>query len=313
MSADDIPFPEEKSRAPEIPLDSPVRVGRILNVPIYEEALQWRLKIQPFSQGGFEARATLVDRNKLAGLIYSNQTRQRRPRDKDRDKTESESDRQKAAYRAARRVRHLCIEIRADRMLTLTSRGLLREFDQVIQAWKRFMRLVERAEAKFRYVAVPELHGSGEHFHIHVAINGYLKAELMRRCWQIALGGRGNERGQDALGNVDIKSRRYGKPGPSDSVKIARYLSKYITKGYLENHRFNRKRYWASRDIRLPEETGEWLSATEKSGVINELVERFGGSMFGSMISNGLYMPETGRPMIFMRWMPDMGELDVPF
>lgn len=28
---------------------------------------------------------------------------------------------------------------------------------------------------------------------------------------------------------------------------------------------------------------------------------------------NGFYMPQTGRPMIFMRWMPDMGELDVSF
>jgi hypothetical protein len=28
---------------------------------------------------------------------------------------------------------------------------------------------------------------------------------------------------------------------------------------------------------------------------------------------NGFYMPQTGRPMIFMRWMPDMRELDVSF
>lgn len=313
MSEGDIPFPETRPGAPEIPFDSPMRLGRIRNIPIYEQDFQWRLKIQPFSQGGFEAKATLVDRNKLAAMIYSNQTCPPRRKNKDRDKTEAEGDRLKSAYRAARKVRLLCIEIRADRMLTLTSRGLLKEFDQVIQAWKRFMRLVERAGTKFRYVAVPELHASGEHFHIHVALNGYLKADLMRRCWQIALGGKGNERGQDTLGNVDIKSRRYGKVGPSDSVRIARYLSKYITKGYLEHHRFNRKRYWASRNILLPDEQGEWMRSDSKAEALQELMERFGTPIMAESISKGLYMPETGRPMIFLRWMPDMGELDVPF
>lgn len=70
------------------------------------------------------------------------------------------------------------------------------------------MRLLESAGAKFDYIAVPELHKNGEHYHIHAAINGFVHANLLRRCWQIALGGKGDEKGRDALGNVDIKQSK---------------------------------------------------------------------------------------------------------
>ena len=83
---------------------------------------------------------------------------------------------------------------------------------------------------------MPELHKSDEHYHIHVAtINGFLKADLLRCCWQIALGGKGNERGSEALGNVDLKQqKRRAMDSIKQTVGIARYISKYISKSYLE-------------------------------------------------------------------------------
>ena len=48
--------------------------GLTINQPIYEQDLQWRLKIQPFTKGGFEAKAVLdqslfiTDRN--AAMIF---------------------------------------------------------------------------------------------------------------------------------------------------------------------------------------------------------------------------------------------------
>lgn len=55
------------------------------------------------------------------------------------------------------------------------------------------------------------------------------------------------------------------------------------------------------------------MQSDSKVEALQELMERFGASIVAESISKGLYMPETGRPLIFLRWMPDMGELDVPF
>jgi hypothetical protein len=231
------------------------------------------------------------------------QVKRSMPKEKDDDA--EKRDLEKCAYRAARRVRHLCLEIRADRLLTLTSRNKLKEYDDVTATWKRFMRILESAGEKFEYVAVPELHKNGEHFHIHAAINGFVRAEMLRRCWQIALGGKGDESGQNALGNVDIKhNKRKHYDKNRQTIGIARYISKYITKSYLEHHRFNRKRYWAPRSIKLPESSGEWMQAEYLAEAVTELHSRFDASVMIEANKNGIYITEANTPMIFFRYLP---------
>ncbi len=314
MSAEHIPFPGEKEGIPLLPAEHALRRNAPINQPIYERFYQWRLKIQPFSRGGFEAKATLVDRNGLNALISANQTRGPRTKPKEREEDKVMGDRIKAAQRAARKVRQLCIEIQADRLLTLTSRGLLTDLHKAAVTWKRFMRLLERAQAKFHYVAVPEFHSSGDHIHLHVAISGFARVDLLRRCWQIALGGKGNERGPDALGNVDIKYRHRGNIHPAKrSVGIARYLSKYITKDFERHYQFNRRRYWSPKGVKLPEQRGEWLKAEEIEDALKELYERFDPEIMSRVFSDSLFISRENRPMIFFRWIPDGDDLDIPF
>lgn len=299
--------------AKTLPPDHALVRGQPINQPIFDQDYQWRLKIQPFTQGGFEARAVLVNRNHLNRLVNANRERGKRIKPKERDHADIQRDREKAAYRAARKVRQFCIEIRADRLLTLTTRNLLKDYDALIATWKRFMRIVEAAGEKFDYVAIPELHKNGEHYHIHAAINGFIRAELLRRCWQIALGGRGDERGRHALGNVDIKQGRRGYQEPTKrAVCIARYISKYITKSYLEHHQFNRKRYWVPRTIKLPESAAEWMQAQTVAEAVQELHSRFDTAvMVEATKDNSLYISEANTPMIFLRYMPKAND-DLP-
>ena len=112
----------EEYQHPVLPSDHPYMRGLTINQPIYEQDLQWRLKIQPFTKGGFEAKAILVNRNALNRLVNANRDRGKRATPKERDEADILRDREKAAFRAARKVRHFAIEIRADRLLTLTSR-----------------------------------------------------------------------------------------------------------------------------------------------------------------------------------------------
>jgi hypothetical protein len=299
-----------------LPHDHPLVRGEPINTPIYVQDYQWRLKIQSFTQGGFEAKAVLVNRNQLSRLINLNRERGRRSKPKDKDEAATKRDLEKCGYRAARRVRQLCLEIRADRLLTLTSRNLLTEYDQLTATWKRFMRLLERAGEKFEYVAVPELHKNGEHYHVHAAINGFARVELLRRCWQIALGGKGDERGVNALGNVDIKStRKKGQHKSKQAIGVAKYISKYITKSYMEHHQFNRKRYWAPRSIKLPETTAEWLQAEHTADAVQEIYSRFDSAIMAEAVKDkSIYITEANVPMIFFRYLPNEEKpLPVPF
>lgn len=299
-----------------LPPTHPFMWGQPQNQPEYEQDYQWRLKVQPFTNGGFEVRTVLVNRNHLNRLVNANRLGGRRRTPKDKDEDEKLRDLKKCAYRASRKVRHLCLEIGADRLLTLTSRQLLTDYDQTTATWKRFLRVLEGVDVTLMYVAVPELHKNGEHFHIHAAINSHVRVEILRRCWQIALGGKGDERGQEALGNVDMKSSiRRGQSKSKQAVGVAKYISKYITKGYLEHHRFNRKRYWAPRSIKLPEASGEWMQAEYLVQVIEELKLRFDSAIIiQAMNDNSIYINESNTPLLFFRYMPDEDNpLPVPF
>lgn len=311
MDLDQFSRQDEEYRHAVLPRDHALVRGQPINQPIFEQDLQFRLKIQPFTLGGFEAKAVLVNRNALNRLVNANRERGLRSQPKERDAAAIQRDREKAAFRAATKVRHFAIEIRADRLLTLTSRGLLTDYDQVIATWKRFMRVLERADAKFEYIAVPELHSSGEHYHIHAAINGFLKVDLLRRCWQIALGGKGNERGSDALGNIDIKQQKRRVIDPiKQCVGIARYISKYITKSYLEHHQFNRKRYWVPRTIKLPESRGEWMMAETIAEALQELHVRFDSALMMEVTNDkSLYITDRNAAMIFFRYLPSESRL----
>ena len=315
INLDHFDLTEEHQHA-VLPPDHPYMWGQPINQPIFDQDLQWRLKIQPFTKGGFEAKAVLVNRNALNRLVNANRDRGKRAVPKERDEADILRDREKAAFRAARKVRHFAIEIRVDRLLTLTSRGLLTDYDQVIATWKRFMRILEAADAKFDYIAVPELHKSGEHYHIHAAINGFVKADLLRRCWQIALGGKGNERGSEALGNVDLKQqKRLTKDPIKQTVGIARYISKYITKSYLDHHQFNRKRYWVPRSIKLPESSGEWMRAETLAEAVQELYVRFDPAlMIEATKDQSLFITDRNTAMIFFRYLPNENNpLPTPF
>ena len=55
----------EENQHAVLPPDHPYMWGQTINQPIFDQDLQWRLKIQPFTKGGFEAKAVLVNRNAL--------------------------------------------------------------------------------------------------------------------------------------------------------------------------------------------------------------------------------------------------------
>ncbi len=102
--------------------------------------------------------------------------------------------------------------------------------------------MLSRGGYSMPYVAVLECQKRGA-IHPHLAVRGFQDIRLLRRCWYKIVG--------KAQGQVNVKGPR---PGTSP-VKLARYLSKYISKDIDSQPReFEEHRYFCSLGIRVPTE-----------------------------------------------------------
>lgn len=183
------------------------------------------VRLQPFSAGGFEgvcyyrARDSYVPRGVGNGLSPPGRT--------DVEKLEKQKEN---ARRAKQSVRRRAREIGVDRLVTLTTResnnkpvALLDRVAAFVKEYNRAMR--PSGKAALQYVAVPEPHPSNpHHWHVHMAIVGYLNIRVANVIWWRLCGGRG-------AGNIDIRKKRARCEG-ARSARIARYISKYITKNF---------------------------------------------------------------------------------
>jgi hypothetical protein len=195
-------------------------------------------RIQPFSGGGFEGMCYWRSKEAKWARRLPGSAIFKRERERDPDEAALSN-----ARRAKRRVRWLCREIAADRLLTLTTREESNSPIALLARFERFVRLYRKSlggEA-FHYVAVPEPHPSNPgHWHVHVAVKGYVHVNRARAIWWAVCGGRG-------MGNIDVRWIRARSSG-GRSEKIAHYISKYITKVFEEGLLIEgRHRYRASR------------------------------------------------------------------
>lgn len=278
--------------------DDPRRRGVPVNCPVYVDRYHYRASVQAFSGGGFEVTVKCVDAQQQA----ERKLLSRPPRFD--FYTESEADRaRKAAENALRakrraktRVRHVCKEMGADRLLTLTTREASNSPEVMLERWQRFCRLVERASGqRFDYVAVLEEHPSNRaHLHFHVAVSVFLNVDILRRCWWQVCGGR-------ATGNVHIK--RIGGPDAAKRItRVASYISKYLTKDTIV--RRHKKSYWASR-VKLAGVRRYWLKARTMDDVLRELVRDFGVRFEHCFLSSD--------QSVFWAYMPPGSSYATPF
>ena len=250
---------------------------RPINYPIYEEREHYLATVHGFEAGGFEATVRCVD---LQALVDARM----RPRGYRKPVEErSEKVMLRAVARAKKTVRHAVKNIGCDHLVTLTTREERNTPEDLNLQWKRFVRSYRQTTGgDFLYVAIPERHPSNpDHWHLHIAIRGRLKLKLARQLWWSCCGGRG-------LGNVDvqyIKVGAYTNGAPKGPLvraeKIARYISKYMTKDLIFAHRPDKKRYWRS-EFDMPSARHYWLrtrpgNSETLTAALTELVARFGG------------------------------------
>lgn len=187
----------------------------------------WALTVLEFPSGAVEARAIWCPPRR--GLTSSSSASEVAGPGGDSSPDPFSSERAlRSVMRARRSMRHRILALGADRMLTLTKRGKFPDLDSAWAAFRAFSRICTRFYgSRWSYVCVPELHADGT-YHFHLAIKGFYSAGLLRRFWFRALGGRGNERGEQTPGNIDLSVPRKRRGGPIRC--LARYMGKYMGK-----------------------------------------------------------------------------------
>jgi hypothetical protein len=272
--------------------------GRSINYPVYEKAHHFRVKVQEFSAGGYELVISSINMQRHADLAALHLKRgPRLERKGDQESIE------KARRTARKSVRLKCKEMGADHLVTFTTRATISR-DELKAAWGRFTdNVAYHLKRKFDYVCVCEPHPTNpEHLHLHAAIRGRLTPREMvifRRCWYIALGGTGKEKGSAALGGFNIRHIRVRGGALRVMDKIASYISKYITKDSYSL--FNKKRYWASR-INLLEARAYWLQADKLDEAWREVRQMF--DIFAPEIPKTDFFQARNMDLIWMRFIP---------
>lgn len=295
----DVPYHQEESF---------YRLGRIA-VPVgvnHENPRQFVMRIQPFESGGFEASINKVDLARVHSLVdelapVRTPGRREEPGERDPESI------LRSARRAKQKVRYISRNLGLDHLWTFTTRQDSNTRDFMARAWKRFCGKYHRRMPDglaFDYVAVLEPHPTNPaHLHLHIAVRGKHPVNLVRALWSEALAYEGVE------GNIDMKYIRV-RPGQSAPARIARYISKYITKDLSLLGDFNRKRYWASRDD-LPEASREVIEAASVEELKLKLRRRFAYLNWDAIESNGGVWERPDGLGLWFDWQPEWGPVDL--
>ncbi|MDP1718711.1 MAG: hypothetical protein Q8L40_11610 [Burkholderiales bacterium] len=303
---DDITF-AEAYRPPQVPPAerSPGDRDRPVNYPVYEDREHFLATVHGFGAGGFEASIREVD---LQALVNA------RMRPRGARKPESDRDPRdvvRSVARSRKTIRHCVKTIGADHMLTLTTREDENSPESLMVRFKRFVRAYRSfSKDAFDYVAVPERHPTNpKHWHLHIAVRGWVKLNIARQVWWNCCGGRG-------MGGIDVKRFKVschpnGSPkGPLvKSEMIARYLSKYMGKDLIFAHRPDKKRYWRS-EFDLPEARRYWLKTRPGGGdyglthALHEFLNKFG--LTGVGLSTFIFPDGSG---LWLSYNPDSSNL----
>lgn len=277
-----------------------------------DDRFQYRVKVQPAGQClEFVVRA--ADTRKAADADYRSWAGIPRGKRLPSEKTEEDrqDDLRRSTERAKRMARLLCLQLGADRLLTFTTRDVL-PLETLQVAWDRFCRMARTFDPSFAYIAVPEPHPSNEdHWHVHAAYRGWVNINVVRRMWHAALltvlgRGRGSDTsGARAPGNVDVQYRGRGAAGISRARRIAGYIGKYITKDLVQ--RFNKKRYWHTKGVRVPEAQRQWLEADNLDEALREVMRSY-----GLLVDGGLPVCKVWKPGNLAFFWVDVGKLPEP-
>ena len=147
--------------------------------------------------------------------------------------------------------------VKADHLLSCTYRENEIDLHKAWDDWRKFVRKVKETIGEFRYVVVAERQKRGA-IHFHAAVVGFQDVRMLRSVWRsVVVDGR----------NIDVQATRTDKGYQWKRHKLARYLSKYMSKEFDEDGLSGRHRYRCSQGILIPSVTSTFHVAMRFTGL----------------------------------------------
>jgi len=273
----------------------------------FDEQIQYRLKVRTFSSVPPEVTIQRISFEKDVRMYqnaYDNkQSRcgarggRRAPPDGERNPESIE----RSARRAKINIRLRVTELAPTNFCTFTTREHGPDYfsaDDWREIWGNFVRLIRMFGGEFEYVAVLERHPTNpEHLHLHCAFRGHWHYNLLRRFWHMAIcrfkGVKITKmiRGADAPGGIKDVPVKAARGSFKQFRKIARYISKYITKDAIAE--FARKSYLSSKGIQVEAAKVYWLDSLDYADAIREACLAVGQWDDVHGCAQKMFMPST--------------------
>jgi len=152
------------------------------------------------------------------------------------------------------------------------------DYSACSKALSQWLNNMRKHSPNLAYLIVPECHKDGAfHFHgLFANCEGLKIKDTGRTVIQKWIGDNGRKRYRKTKDKIYIFDRyKFGWMTATvvkDNVRVTKYITKYVTKE-LYSSTFNKKRYWASRNLLLPNVEVEMIDSSEWSGVRGELVD----------------------------------------
>lgn len=205
----------------------------------------YKYKVYSYSDGGYKVIEYKNDRSKTNPKLTQNFNLGAQLTEEEKQANLEESRRQNL-YKIKRKITDYIRNNEFDMFWTLTFDPKKYGYtdDLRFNEMHKYLQAMVRKYGRFNYIAIPERHKSGT-IHWHMITGGFtpklVDSGLKRK-------------------NVRIYNAPEWKYGFTDiqkvksKNKIANYISKYITKELMDNPaRRNKKKYWASRTLKLPD------------------------------------------------------------
>ena len=279
-------------------LNSQGKIESYLELP---DEGRWRMVAKVVPLGDDRAEITVRKAN-LQRVIDSAQMVRPRGRRLERLERDPE-DIARAAKRAQKSVRHLCQLHKVDRMLTFGTRATI-ELSVLLTRYQRFARAYERraGRGKFNYVAVPEPHADGVHWHLHVAIAGWFELQVALSIWHALCAG--DDEDHLVNGSINVKTFRVRNATEDIVSIIAGYIAKYVGKS-LEAA-FNKKSYWATR-VERDETQFHILDSDTPEAALQEVCVKWGVDVRSIVMTHeGCFFPLFDLNGFWIKLTPEM-------
>ena len=124
--------------------------------------------------------------------------------------------------------------------------------DEIVKRYNRRLKYLKTKYNGLKWLIVPEQHKDGA-YHLHMFMMG-IPADRLKYSGRDHYSGDKKRPIYNWLDTADYGFNYYlyiGDKEPLERVKMAKYVTKYITKDLAEN-RFNRKKYWTSKGLAEP-------------------------------------------------------------